>query len=111
MSRIFFYLLTLSLVAFLSACAAQSPNDVSDDTVEILPDNRPDANVLVLFLNRQTLLFNGDLAADRQSVTVARLKQMGCREPRLVREKAERQEGTWSFGRPRIVYISEWGCG
>lgn len=94
----------------LQACAPQSPNEVSDDTVQVLPTRSGDADFLVLFLNRQALLYNGDLPADRVRVTASRLKSMGCREPRLLRERAEAQDGTWSFGRPRVLYYSEWKC-
>lgn len=104
-------LVLVSALLLLAACATRSTDEVSDDTVEILPDNQQDADYLVLFLNRQSFLYNGDLASDRQNVTAARLKEIGCRRPRLVREKAERQDGTWAFGRPRIVYYSEWSCG
>jgi hypothetical protein len=46
------------------------------------------------FSNRPSLLFNSDLPADRRNVIGARLKRLGCRDPRLVRERAEEQEGT-----------------
>jgi hypothetical protein len=102
--------LLLLLAAALAGCAAESPRQASDDTVQLLPTRTDDADFLVLFLNRQTLLYNGDLAADRLRVTASRLKGTGCREPRLLRERAEPQQGTWSFGRPRVLYYSEWKC-
>ncbi len=103
-------LLPLLLAAALAGCAPQSAGQASDDTVQLLPTREDDANFLVLFLNRQTLLYNGDLPADRVHIIASRLKSVGCSEPRLLREKAEPQSGTWSFGRPRIVYYSEWKC-
>jgi len=105
-------LLALLLVAAsIAGCATKSAGDVSDDTVEIIPGSARGADVLVLFLNRQTLLYNGDLAHDRMRVIRARLKTAGCREPNLVREHAEEQDGTWSFGRKRVLYYSDWTCG
>jgi hypothetical protein len=104
--------LALLLVAFLlPGCAQRSAAEVSDDTVELLPNRSGDADFLVLFLNRETLLYNGDLSADRIRITVSRLKSVGCREPRRLRERAEEQEGTWSFGRKRVIYYSDWKCG
>lgn len=104
-------LVLLLVAALLPGCARQSAAGASDDTVELLPKHSGDADFLVLFLNRETLLYNGDLPADRMRITVSRLKSVGCREPRRLRERAEEQEGTWSFGRKRIVYYSEWKCG
>jgi hypothetical protein len=98
------------LATLFAGCAPETAREASDSTVEILPTRDDDANYLVLFLNRQTLLYNGDLAADRISVTASRLKNMGCREPRLLREQAEPQSGSWRFGRSRILYVSEWKC-
>jgi hypothetical protein len=103
-------LLVLLVAAALAGCAAQSAEQASDDGIQILPIREDDANFLVLFLNRQTLLYNGDLPADRVHIIASRLKSVGCSAPRLVREKAEPQSGTWSFGRQRIVYYSEWKC-
>ncbi len=104
--------LPVVLFAALAGCLAggRTPDAVSDDTVQIYPGGA-DEDYLVLFLNRQTLMINGDLAADRYRVASSRLKQIGCREPRMVREKAENREGSWSFGRPRVVYYSQWQCG
>jgi hypothetical protein len=101
----------LVLAVWLQGCSPQSLAAASDDTVELLPSRAPDADYLVLFLNRQTLLYNGDLFADRLHVAASRLKSVGCREPRLLREQPQPQGGTWAFGRPRIVYYSEWKCG
>jgi hypothetical protein len=100
----------LLVLALIAGCAPESAGEASDSTVQILPTREGDANYLVLFLNRQTLLYNGDLAADRVSVTASRLKRVGCREPRLLREQAEPQSGRWSLGRSRILYVSEWKC-
>ena len=100
----------LLLAAALSGCAAQSDREESDDTVQILSTRSNDANYLVLFLNRETFLYNGDLPADRIGIIASRLKRIGCREPRLLREQPQPQGGTWMFGRPRIVYYSEWKC-
>lgn len=111
MRRSSFRLLPLALLLLLAAgCAARSLDDVSDDMVQILPDRGKSGDFLVMFLNRQTMLVNGDLAADRINVTRARLLEAGCRDPHLLREKAEPQEGTWSFGRKRVIYLSEWAC-
>lgn len=101
----------LLLAVLLQGCARQSAAEASDDTVELLPSRSGAADYLVLFLNRETLLFNGDLPADRARITVSRLKSVGCREPRRLRERAEEQEGSWSFGGKRVIYYSEWKCG
>jgi hypothetical protein len=103
-------LAALLLAALLPACGGGKGADMNDETVQIMASRAPDANFLVLFLNRRTVFFNGDLPADRLHVTSSRLKLMGCRDPRLVRERAEEQEGTWSFGVKRIVYYSDWRC-
>jgi hypothetical protein len=100
----------LFLAALLWGCASQSVDQVSDDTVQIIPSGGG-ADFLVLFLNRWSLLFNGDLPADRQRIIASRLKSTGCRDPRMLRERAEDQQGSWSFGRKRVVYYSEWKCG
>ena len=92
------------------AAPRKAPASVSDDTVEVLPSHYDGADFLVLFLNRETLLYNGDLAADRRHITIGRLQSVGCRDPRLLRERAEEQGGTWSFGRKRVIYYSEWKC-
>ena len=97
--------------ALLPGCQSQTPAQASDETVQLYSSRSGDADYLVLFLNRQTLLYNGDLPADRLRITVSRLKSVGCREPRLLRERGEAQEGTWSFGRQRVLYYSEWKCG
>ena len=95
----------------LAGCfGGKTADAVSDDTVAIYPGSG-NADYLVMFLNRQTLMINGDLAADRLRVTSSRLKQLGRREPRMLKEKAEDQGGTWSFGRPRVLYSSLWRCG
>ena len=99
----------LVLAVALAGCASGTADAVSDETVQIFPD-RGGEDYLVMFLNRQTLMINGDLPADRSRVTSARLKLIGCREPRMIREKAESREGSWSFGRPRVVYYSQWRC-
>lgn len=98
------------VVALLQGCAPQSPSAASDDTVQVLRSYSGDADFLVMFLNRRTLLYNGDLYADRFHITVARLNSVGCRDPRLLRERAETQDGSWAFGRKRVVYYSEWKC-
>lgn len=103
-------LAALLLALWLAGCATQSPGSASDDTVELLPSHSDGADFLVLFLNRETLLYNGDLAADRRHITIGRLQSVGCRDPRLLRERAEEQDGTWSFGRKRVIYYSEWKC-
>jgi hypothetical protein len=100
----------LLVALLLHGCAPQSAASASDDTVELLPSHSGGADFLVLFLNRETFLYNGDLAADRQHITIARLRSVGCRDPRLLRERAEVQDGTWSFGRQRVIYYSEWKC-
>ena len=104
-------LAALLIALLLPTCRGTRLGNVNDDTVQILPDQAPDADFLVLFLNRRTLLFNGDLPYDRLRVTGSRLKSMGCRDPRMLRERAEEQDGTWSFGGKRIIYYSEWKCG
>lgn len=101
----------LLVLLLLQGCARETANEASDDTVELLPSHSGGADFLVLFLNRSTLLYNGDLPADRINITASRLKIVGCREPRRLREWAEAQDGTWSSGRKRIVYYSEWKCG
>ena len=73
-------------------------------------DEAPSGDFLAIFSNRPSLLFNGYLPTDRRNVIGARLKRLGCRDPRLVRQRAEEQEGTWSFDRKRILYLSEWKC-
>lgn len=103
-------LVSVLLAATLWGCASQDPGAVSDDTVEILRGHGDEANFLVMFLNRQTLLYNGDVPADRVHIIASRLKSVGCRDPRLLHESAEKQPGTWSFGRPRVIYYSEWKC-
>jgi hypothetical protein len=106
-------LAALLIVFLLPACSGggKGLGPVNDDSVQIMPDEAPDADFLVMFLNRQTLLFNGDLPYDRLHVTGSRLKSMGCRDPRMLRERAEEQDGRWSFGGKRIIYYSEWKCG
>jgi hypothetical protein len=104
-------LAALVVAALLPACGGgKGIADVNDDTVQIMASSAPDADFLALFLNRRTVLFNGDLPVDRLHVIGSRLKLIGCRDPRLVRERAEEQEGTWSFGGKRIVYYSDWRC-
>jgi hypothetical protein len=103
-------LAALLIALLLPTCSGTGLGNVNDDTVQILPDQAPDADFLVLFLNRRTLLFNGDLPYDRLNVTSSRLKSMGCRGPRMLRERAEQQDGTWSFGGKRVIYYSEWKC-
>ncbi|MGO8918305.1 MAG: hypothetical protein ACLQJR_20590 [Stellaceae bacterium] len=104
--------LAVFLVAMLlQGCAQKSAGEASDDTVELLPSHSGGQDFLVLFLNRQTLLYNGDLPGDRVRIIVSRLKSVGCREPRLLRERPEEQDGTWSFGRKRVIYYSDWKCG
>jgi uncharacterized protein HemY len=104
-------------IAFLAALALgacsgkQAAEALNDDTMSVMRDRAGDADLLVGFLNRRTLLFNGDIQADRISVISARLKNAGCRSPVMRREHAEEQDGTWSFGRKRVVYYSEWTCG
>ncbi len=101
-------LLLLSTLALLCGCASKGIDQISDDTVEIIPNGNGD--FLVMFLNRQTLMFNGDLAADRQRIVASRLKSTGCRDPRILRERGDEQPGSWAFGRKRILYYSEWTC-
>jgi hypothetical protein len=106
--------LFLALLAALSlaGCSGKKALDaLNDDTMEVMRDRASDADLLVGFLNRRTLLFNGDIQADRISVISSRLKNAGCRDPVMRREHAEEQDGTWSFGRKRVVYYSEWTCG
>jgi hypothetical protein len=105
-------LLLLVVGLALAGCAPvrSSANDASDDTVQIWRPGTDDADFISAVLNRQTLMFNGDLWADRISVVGARLKSLGCRDPRLVREKAEALEGTWSSGRKRVLYYGAWKC-
>ncbi len=103
--------LALPLVlALLGGCAGKSAGETSDDIVEIMRDEAPIGDFIAMFSNRPTFLVNGDLPADRRNVIGARLKRLGCRDPRLIRERAEEQEGTWSFGRKRMLYLSEWKC-
>jgi len=104
-------LAVLLVAVLLQGCAQKNAGEASDDTIELLRNRSGDADFLVLFLNRETLLYNGDLPADRVRITVSRLKSVGCREPRRLRERAEEQDGTWSFGRKRVIYYSEWKCG
>jgi hypothetical protein len=105
-------LAALLLALLVPACSGGSKGtgDVSDNIVQIMPDQSPDADFLVMFLNRQTVMINGDLPFDRLRVTGARLKTMGCRDPRMLRERAEEQDGTWPLGGKRIIYYSEWKC-
>ncbi|HZB91083.1 MAG TPA: hypothetical protein VE397_06570 [Stellaceae bacterium] len=104
--------LALLLVAgLLGGCGQTSVNQLDDDTVEIMPSADGNADFIALFLNRQTFLYNGDLPADRQHIIASRLKTAGCRDPRMLGERAEEQDGTWSFGRKRIIYYSAWKCG
>jgi hypothetical protein len=98
----------LLALALLAGCAPKSPDQLSDETVQIIPTGR--GEFLAMFLNRDTLMFNGDLAADRMRIIAARLQSAGCRDPRMLGEHAEEQPGTWSFGRKKIVYNSEWRC-
>jgi hypothetical protein len=106
-------LAALLIALLLPACSGGSKGlgPVNDDSVQIMPDQASDADFLVMFLNRHTVLFNGDLPHDRMNVTSSRLKSMGCRDPRMLRERAEEQDGTWSLGGKRIIYYSEWKCG
>ena len=103
-------LLLLATLALLCGCASRSIDQVSDDTVEIIPTGGGGADFLVMFLNRQTLMYNGDLASDRQRIVASRLKSTGCRDPRILRERGDEQPGSWAFGRKRLVYYSEWTC-
>jgi hypothetical protein len=100
-------LVPLVIAGLLWGCASTSGNE---DPVQIVPTRDRNADFLAMFLNRQTLLYNGDVWADRQHIISSRLKTMGCRDPRMLGERAEEQPGTWSFGRKRIVYYSEWAC-
>jgi len=98
----------LSLLALAPAgcnSSAGSTNDVSDSNIEIWRAASGDADFIAAVTNRQTLLFNGNLRADRVSVVGSRLKALGCRDPRLLREKAEDEGGN------RILYYSAWKCG
>jgi hypothetical protein len=103
-------LAALLIVLLLPACSGGRDQSTVDDPVQIVPDEAADADFLVMVLNRRTVLFNGDLPHDRLSVTRSRLKTIGCRDPRMLRERAEEQDGTWSFGGKRIIYYSEWKC-
>ena len=105
------FLILVALLALIGCSGKKAIDALNDDTMSVTRDRAPDADVMVGFLNRRTWLFNGDLAADRISVISARLKNAGCREPVLRREHAEEQDGTWSSGRKRVVYYSEWTCG
>jgi hypothetical protein len=100
-------LVPLVIAGLLWGCAS---NTVNEDPVQIIPTSGGNADFMAMFLNRQTLIYNGDVWADRQHIISSRLKTMGCREPRMLGERAEEQEGTWAFGRKRIVYYSEWKC-
>jgi hypothetical protein len=104
--------LLLVVALALAGCASPSraPGDVSDENIEIWRPGNDDADFIAAVLNRQTVMFNGDLRADRISVVGSRLKSLGCRDPRLLREKAEELDGTWSFGRKRILYYGAWKC-
>lgn len=97
-----------SLLALaLAGCnpSARSSNDVSDNNIEIWRAASGDADFIAAVANRQTFLFNGNLRADRVSVVGSRLKSLGCRDPRLLREKAEDE------GSNHILYYSAWKCG
>ena len=100
-------LLLLFLGLPLAGCAppAGAPNDAGDGTIEIWRAPRGDADFIAAVANRHTFLFNGNLRADRISVVGSRLKALGCREPRLLREKAEDE------GNDHIFYYSAWKCG
>ncbi|HUC64466.1 MAG TPA: hypothetical protein VMA53_03485 [Stellaceae bacterium] len=100
-------LVPLVVAGLLWGCASNSAND---DPVQIVPTRDGNADYLAMFLNKQTLLYNGDVWADREHIITSRLKNMGCRKPRMLRERAEQADGTWAFGRQRIVYYSEWEC-
>ena len=104
--------LLLVIVALaLAGCGSSGrTDDGSDDTVQIWRPGNGDADFIAAVLNRQTLLFNGDLRADRISLVGARLKSLGCRHPSLLREKSEELDGTWSFGRKRLLYYGAWKC-
>jgi hypothetical protein len=101
-------LIPLIVAGLLWGCVSQTGSN--DDPVQIVPTRDRNADYLAMFLNKQTLLYNGDVWADRQHIISSRLKNMGCREPQMLGERAEEQDGTWSFGRKRIVYVSEWKC-
>ena len=103
-------LLLLLTLALIGGCASKSIDELSDDTVEIIPTGSGGGDFLVMFLNRQTLMYNGDLAADRRRIVASRLKSTGCRDPRLLRERGDEQPGSWAFGRKRVMYYSEWTC-
>ena len=95
------------LAAVLGGCAGQhkSLDDVNDDKVQIARAANGDADFIAIVPNRRTVMFNGDLQFDRLSLIGSRLKQIGCREPRLLREKAQDEGGN------RVVYYSAWKCG
>lgn len=101
-------LASLLVALLLGSCTPKSADQISDETVQIIPTGN--GEFLAVFLNRQTLLFNGDLPADRERIIAARLQTAGCRDPRVLQEHAEDQGGTWSFGRKKILYYSEWRC-
>lgn len=105
-----FALCALAIVSLSTACSPLSPVDASDDIADIIPSRAPGVDFFVMFSNRPSLLINGDLPADRRSVIGARLKRLGCRDPRMLRERAEPRDGTWALGRPKMVYASEWVC-
>jgi hypothetical protein len=97
----------LLLAAALAACAGQhkSLGDVNDDKAQITRAANGDADFIAMVPNRRTVMFNGDLWADRVSLVSSRLKLIGCREPRMLREQAQGEGGD------RVVYWSAWKCG
>ena len=98
-------LLLLGLPLAGCGSSAPAPNNGRDNGIEIWRAGSGDADFIAAVANRHTLLFNGDLHADRISVVGSRLKLLGCREPRLLREKAEDE------GSNHILYYSAWKCG
>ncbi len=104
-------LFAIAAIAALSAgCSPLDAGDASDEMADIMPSRAPGVDYLVIFSNRPNLLINGDLLADRKNVTGARLKRLGCRDPRMLHERAEPQEGSWPLGRQKMLYYSEWTC-
>ena len=99
--------LLLLLGLALAGCGSSAPaaKNGLDNSIEIWRAPSGDADFIAAVANRHTLIFNGDLHADRVNVIGARLKLLGCRDPRFLREKAEDEGGN------HVLYYSAWKCG
>ena len=95
-------ILLLTIAVALAGCGG-APGSASDP-IQIYPDSSGNADFIAVVPNQQSLIFNGSLRADRISVVGSRLKSMGCRDPRMLRESAENEGGN------RVVYYSAWKC-